>query len=370
MMPSFQQKWPMPRWEQLKLRRFSIVQLGGWRWTSVVLAGLAARLLIDMAFALAEPSYRLFGWERLPNYCYTVAFAFLILEGIRLLNRRLSRYFPWEQGFWKRFAIQSAVDAVYTLFLLNALRPALFVLFAPEKQVSMQEQVVVNVVAVGLVLIVVLIDLGLFLLVRWQVSEAELERFRKESVEFQLAMLKAQINPHFLFNSLNTLSSLIHRDTDKAGRFVQQLATVYRHVLENREREVVHLREELRFLDNYMDLLKTRFGEAIVFEWNIEPEFLNRGIAPLTLQMLVENAIKHNTRSQKKPLHIRLYTDAQGKLCVTNSMQARQHAGYSSGIGLNNIRSRYQFLTEEKIEVLQNEQQFCVKIPLLDNWGG
>ena len=350
-----------------KLQSFTVKELGLWRWLSVVFTGAIARLLIDMVFALSDPSYKLFSIERIPNYLYTILFALLILEGIRYLNGYISRYIPWEMGFYKRFGIQAIIDAIYTLLMLNILRPVLVLLFASEKEVTVLGQLTVNIVAITLVIIVVLIDLGIFLLTRWRDSMAELGHFKKESAEFQLAMLKSQINPHFLFNSLNTLSSLIHRDTKKAADFVQKLAKVYRHVLENRERELVLLSEELQFLDNYMDLLATRFGAAIQFEWEIDRTLLQKHIAPLTLQLLIENAIKHNVRTQRKPLYIRLSTDRAHKLCVTNNMQPRKMVGYSSGIGINNIQSRYSFLTKEKIEILKNEQQFCVKIPLLDS---
>jgi len=355
--------------EQQHVKRFpyfSISRLKTWRWLSVIIAGLVARLLIDLIFALSDPDYPLFEAKRLPNYFYTVAFAFLILEGIRYLSRQIDRHIPWEGNFSRRFGIQAAINAVYTLFLLNAFRPTLLVLFTPDKAITLRDQLIVNLVAVALVIIVVLIDLGIFLLTRWQISVSELERFRKENAEFQLAMLKSQVNPHFLFNSLTTLSSLINHDQSKAINFVHKLSHVYRHVLENREKEVVTLREELQFLNRYMGLLSTRFGKAIEFEWEIEGELLDRLIAPLTLQLLIENAIKHNTRSQRKPLRIRLNTDRMHKLCVTNNIQLRKNVGYSSGIGLNNIKYRYRFLTEQKIEVLQNEQQFCVKIPLLE----
>lgn len=351
------------------LKRFyssSTSLLATWRWISVILAGLVARLLIDLIFALSDPKYKLFDLNRIPAYIYTVMFAVLILGGIRYLNHKLSHYLPWDDNFRWRFGVQAAVNAVYTLLILNAVRPGLLLLFSPDKGVTLRDQLIVNIVAVVLVVIVVLIDLGIFLLTRWQLSMSELDRFKKESVEFQLAMLKSQVNPHFLFNSLTTLASLINHDQAKAIDFVHKLSHVYRHVLENREKEVVTLEEELQFLDRYMGLLTTRFGKAIHFDWDIEHELLNRYISPLTLQLLIENAIKHNTRSQRKPLKIRLYTDNSQKLCVTNNIQLRNHVGYSSGIGLNNIKDRYGFLTEQKIEVLQNEQQFCVKIPLLE----
>lgn len=343
---------------------FFKLSYGWWRWGSIVFLGVVARLMIDMVFALMYKDYILFSWANVLNYLLTIAFAFVIVEGIRYINRSLNAYCPWEVSPFKRFIIQGMTNIVYFLFVNNAVRIAFFMVFFPDKPIMLREQVVINVVVIGLLIIVELVDLGIFLLNHWRKSLTEVEHFKRESIEFQLATLKSQVNPHFLFNSLNTLSSLIYQSQDQAAQFVRRLSKVYRYVLENREREIVSLKEEIRFLEDYISLLTIRFGASLSFEVDIPTSYRARFIAPMTIQMLVENAIKHNIKSRRKPLRINIRVEGH-KVEVTNNLQLKQQTGYSSGIGLKNIKSRYAFLTDEKVEVLHNEQQFSVRLPLL-----
>jgi LytS/YehU family sensor histidine kinase len=216
------------------------------------------------------------------------------------------------------------------------------------------------------VLISVLIDLGFFLLNKWRFSLAELERFKKENIEFHFEMLKNQVNPHFLFNSLNTLSSLIYANQDTAAKFVRQLARVYRYVLENRDKEVISLKDELTFLQSYIYLINLRFSENLKVEIDIPEKMQQKYVAPMTLQMLIENAIKHNVVSQKKPLTIQIYADMFDHITITNNLQKKEVREYSSNIGLKNISSRYGFITDRKVIVEENPEYFKVRIPLLE----
>ncbi|MGB0524767.1 MAG: sensor histidine kinase [Flammeovirgaceae bacterium] len=343
---------------------FLKLSYGWWRWGSIVFLGIIARLVIDMVFALMYKNYVLFSWRSLLNYFLTIAFAFVIVEGIRFINRVLNDYYPWEVSPFRRFVIQGVTNIVYFLFVNNGLRIAFLIVFFPNKAIMLWEQVVINVVVIALLIIVELVDLGIFLLNHWRKSLTELEHFKRESIEFQLATLKSQVNPHFLFNSLNTLSSLIFQNQEQAAQFVQRLSKVYRYVLENREREVVVLSEEMRFLEDYISLLAIRFGASLAFYIDIPRKFRTQFIAPMTIQMLVENAIKHNVKSKRKPLSIHIRMEGN-KVEVSNNLQLKKRIGYSSGIGLKNIQSRYAFLTDEKVEVLHNEQQFSVRLPLL-----
>lgn len=343
---------------------FFKLSYGWWRWGSIVFLGVVARLVIDMVFALMYKNYVLFSWKSAWNYVLTIAFAFVIVEGIRFINRILNDYVPWEVSPFRRFFVQGITNIVYFLFINNGLRIAFFIVFFPNKAIMLWEQVVINVVVIALLIIVELVDLGIFLLNHWRKSLTELEHFKRESIEFQLATLKSQVNPHFLFNSLNTLSSLIFQSQDQAAQFVQRLSKVYRYVLENQEREVVSLAEEIRFLEDYISLLTIRFGGSLVFDVDLPRKFRTRFIAPMTIQMLVENAIKHNIKSRRKPLYVSIRIEGN-KVEVRNNLQLKQRIGFSSGIGLKNIQSRYAFLTDEKVEILHNEQQFSVRLPLM-----
>ncbi|MBK5280160.1 MAG: histidine kinase [Bacteroidia bacterium] len=201
-------------------------------------------------------------------------------------------------------------------------------------------------------------------LLQWKRSAVEAEKYQKESIMAQYNSLKSQVNPHFLFNSLNALTNLVYEDQDKAAKFIKQLSEVYRYVLDTQSKEVVPLKEELEFLDSYLFLQKIRFGDNL----NIEVELTKTQsmLAPLALQLLIENAIKHNIVSSDDPLTIRL--TEQGKfIVVENSLQRKTTIGEpSQGIGLENIRNRYKFLSPLPVEVNETDGKFIVKLPLIE----
>ena len=204
----------------------------------------------------------------------------------------------------------------------------------------------------------------MFLLEKWRFSLAELERFKKENAEFQFESLRAQVNPHFLFNSLNTLSSLIYQDQQKAESFVRELSDVYRYILENKDRELVTLKKELEILNSYIYLILLRFEQNLSVIIDVRNSLDNILIAPLSLQMLVENATKHNIISKKKPLNVKIYTE-DDYIVVSNNLQKKEIKNYSSKLGLANIKSRYGFLTDKRVEIVENSDEFLVKVPLI-----
>ena len=193
-------------------------------------------------------------------------------------------------------------------------------------------------------------------------TRLEAETLKKETTEAQYEALRKQINPHFLFNSFNVLSSIIESDSKLAVHFVEQLSNVYRYLLKTQEMKVVPLKEELAFIDSYIFLLKIRFGENLQISKDILGE--NRSLPPSTLQLLIENAIKHNEVSKANPLKVSLYRD-NGTLIVSNNKNAKSNDEESSGVGLSNITKRYQLLGGEAPEIHDEEDRFLVKIPLL-----
>ncbi|WP_111668841.1 sensor histidine kinase [Algoriphagus litoralis] len=201
-------------------------------------------------------------------------------------------------------------------------------------------------------------------LLEWRKSAIEAEQLRSEKFASQYQSLKDQLNPHFLFNSLNVLSNLVYEDPDKSAAFIQKLSKIYRYVLDVQQEELVSLSQELEFAKNYLELQKIRFEENLIFSIKIENEngFL---LPPLSLQLLLENAIKHNEASQDHPLFIHILQKDQ-ELWISNSFQPKSTVKDDSpGIGLSNIRMRYMLLSDRQIEVAQNENEFLVKLPLL-----
>ncbi len=197
-----------------------------------------------------------------------------------------------------------------------------------------------------------------------QRAVAEKAQLERRNVESQLEGLRNQVNPHFLFNSLNTLIYLIPEDADKAVRFVQQLSKVYRYVLESRDAKITPLAEELSFLKSYIFLLKERFGENLQIELKGLDTKKDMGIVPLTLQMLFENAIKHNIISTEKPLHIEVFAE-NGHLVVRNNLQRKNQVMDSTGVGLQNIKDRYRMLTDSEAEVIVSREYFTVVLPAI-----
>jgi two-component system, LytTR family, sensor kinase len=204
----------------------------------------------------------------------------------------------------------------------------------------------------------------IFFYTQLQTSITEKEQLERENIKSQLEGLKNQVNPHFLFNSLNTLTYLIPEDPDRAVGFVQQLSKVYRYILEIKDEKLIPLSEELKFLDAYIFLLKERFGENFQTTVNIPDEFLTHKIAPLSLQLLLENAIKHNIISSLKPLRVEVFVE-KGKLIVRNNLQKKNQVMNSTNAGLQNIKNRYSFFSNKKVEVLSTAEYFIVMLPLL-----
>ncbi|MEI6184300.1 MAG: histidine kinase [Bacteroidota bacterium] len=195
-------------------------------------------------------------------------------------------------------------------------------------------------------------------------SVEEKELLKREALQSQLNALKTQINPHFLFNNLNTLSSIIPDNPQQAVDFVQQLSKVYRHILAVKDEEHILLENELEVLESYSFLLKTRFEDNINININVPSEYYSFQIPPLCLQLLMENAIKHNIISTDKPLYIEIYV-VNNELVFKNNLQKKIQAVDSTGIGLNNIKNRMKLLTDKPVEIKQTDIYFAVTIPLL-----
>lgn len=199
-----------------------------------------------------------------------------------------------------------------------------------------------------------------------QLSEANLQlvRLQKENLQSQFEVLRQQVNPHFLFNSLNVLTSLIKLEPDLAEKFTEHLSKVYRYVLENKDRDLVKLKTELEFLEAYLFLLNIRFMDKIDIRVNIRENETDYLILPLALQLLIENAIKHNSMSKKNPLFIEIFILNGNVLHVVNNLQERESHMASTGLGLKNIEHRYKLLELPPPEFIKTESQFIARVPL------
>lgn len=200
-----------------------------------------------------------------------------------------------------------------------------------------------------------------------QLTEAntQLLKLQKENLQSQFEVLKQQVNPHFLFNSLNVLTSLIKVDPNLAESFTERLSKVYRYVLENKEKDLVCLSTELEFLSAYLFLLEIRFMKKLYVDININKDYYDYLILPIAIQLIIENAIKHNTFSKAQPLKIDMFVDKQQRLNIVNNLNLRETKFISTGVGLENINRRYALVSDKKPEFQKTAEYFIAKLPLL-----
>lgn len=204
-----------------------------------------------------------------------------------------------------------------------------------------------------------------YAITRYKAAEEEKEVLRQTTFREEFDSLKNQVNPHFLFNCFNTLSSLIHEDKRRADRFLNELSKVYRYLLKNNETGLSTVASELRFIHSYYQLLQTRYGEGIRLHIETAPHYDNWLLPSLSLQLLLENAVKHNIVSKSQPLIIHIYI-REGRLVLTNNLQRRLAHVPGSKMGLRNIRLKYELLQQENIVIIQDHKEFTVILPLMN----
>jgi two-component system LytT family sensor kinase len=205
----------------------------------------------------------------------------------------------------------------------------------------------------------------LFYISQWNRAKLEAAELKQKTTQAQLESLRHQVSPHFLFNSLNSLSSLITANPMQAVRFVQNMSVVYRYLLQSNGKNLVPVSEELKFLESYLHLLRTRFGNALHCDIKIDAATGQCLIPPFTLQLLVENAVKHNEVSAEKALWIELQ-HIEDQLVIRNNIQKRKSPVPSTGVGLTNIISKYQLLSDKEVEICESDQEFIIRLPLLN----
>jgi sensor histidine kinase YesM len=296
-------------------------------------------------------------------YLWNVVFSsiawFTLWTVNNVLNHYLDKKISWIQTPVKRLVIGVLATIFFTVLAVVVILRAWELIW--NEWFDNYSEIIVN--ALMITFFISLFFHGRSFLYQWRQSAVEAERFQKESMTATYESLKSQVNPHFLFNSLNALTNLVYEDQDKAANFIKQLSEVYRYVLDTRDKEVVALEEELKFLKSYAYLQEIRFGDKLSIEISLNG--LKSMVAPLALQMLIENAVKHNEVSEENPLRIKIYNLAN-LIVVENNLQKKSRLGESSsGLGLENISKRYGFLSNEKVLIEQSADTFFVKLPII-----
>lgn len=218
-------------------------------------------------------------------------------------------------------------------------------------------------ISVGITIVVMLIIYSYSFFKSWRQAAINVERLKRESIHSKYEALKNQVNPHFLFNTLNALSSMIYEDPDRAVRFLNRFSDVYRYVLDSREKEVVPLQQEMDFVRSYIFLLQARYEENL--HVGVTGDFDTGYVAPMAVQLLVENAVKHNVVSDEHPLTIRI-DRKDDRLTVENSVTLKKAGGGKNGMGLDNIRSRYRILSNREVVIEGGDRTFRVTLPVLE----
>lgn len=292
---------------------------------------------------------------------YSVSIWVSMWFGNEFLSIYLNRKIAWTRQPVKRFVVGIVAMIIYTVSVTLLLVWAVRFFFG----ISMGNIGTMLYTTVMITFVITLFMTSRSFLFNWRQVAINAETHRRESISARYENLKSQVNPHFLFNSLNALTNLVQEDPDKAIKFIKQLADVYRYVLDTRGSEVVPLTEELQFLAAYAYLQQIRFGERLQID--IRLNGLESMVAPLSLQLLVENAIKHNVISESSPLQIRLYADEDYIVIENNINRKVSPSGGTPGLGLENIRKRYTFLSERETVVKEDSGRFVVKLPLIRN---
>ncbi len=196
-------------------------------------------------------------------------------------------------------------------------------------------------------------------------TEKQRDKLANEKLQLELQQLKGIVNPHFLFNNLNSLSSLITENPQQAEVFLDELTKVFRYLLRNNNTELITLREELVFIQSYTHLLHTRYGKSLNLHIGVQEEAAQNLLPPLTLQLLIENVVKHNKMNKSLPLQVTLVNEGPQALVLTNTLVAKEKAVESTGVGLNSINGRYALLQHKGLSIYQTENSFAVHIPLI-----
>lgn len=300
--------------------------------------------------------------ETMISYPFLLLLALLMYKFILRINE--NQYF--KKHFAQRVIAELIVGATLSLVLVFI---GNLIIMGPSILDSFFTDYLLNTPGVAAIFINIMMTLLLefFILYDYQrLKEIEIADLKSENSEYLYNLLRSQINPHFLFNSLNNLSALIYKNQDQAMEFTKKLSNVYRYVLNYDREELIQIRKELDFAQTYVNVLKVRFADNLSFNYTLSAATPNLQIPPMTLQLLIENAVKHNVVSARKKLYITVKNE-ENYLLVENNKNPLQASDLdnSIGLGLKNLNSRFKLAVEKPIEIIESEDKFTVKLPMV-----
>lgn len=331
---------------------------------------LKVSLLITVFISLMNLFIFNYGDLSMESVIRQIIISFIFSFGLTAANSYyydgISIRYDWEKDPKKRLWFGAIGSIVITFIVFGILRYFLTFYYTGRSvsEFIEKEEITPYIIALVITLIVSLFIHAFYFYRALQKRQVKEQKIIAGTASARFDALKNQLDPHFLFNSLNVLTSLIEEDPDQAQKFTTSLSKVYRYVLEQKNKDLVTVNEELDFAKTYVRLLKMRFEDSIVFD--IPEESLNSEakIVPLSLQLLLENAVKHNVVTSSKPLHIKVFEE-NGNLVVKNNLQEKQVVRKSSGVGLQNIEQRYNILSDRKVAIQKSTKDFSVSLPML-----
>lgn len=328
---------------------------------------VALRIFLNAAVAIILFSIiRLISFEKLSgNVSQTSAYLMIIVvfnsvsEGNLLAFKLLNKYERLRNKLIIRIISFVFITWLLTLMWLKFAE----IVFVDER--ILQYNITQITLVAGLLIIVIhlLIAIISHLYKEWLSNKKEIEALKQAKLLSDYNLLKDRLNPHFLFNNLSVLKSLIQYNPGEAVTFTQNFTNVYRYVLKSHEENLVQLEEELKFLESYIDLHKERIGAGLLVDINIDKDSYTKKIPPLSLQLLIENAIKHNTANKLRPLRITIYT-SEHKLIVKNNLNIKDTT-YSTNTGLKTLNAQYKYIANQEISVIEDKTNFTVELPLI-----
>jgi sensor histidine kinase YesM len=295
---------------------------------------------------------------------YSLSIGIPFMKAYEYIEWKLEQYIPWLSKPNLRFFLTATIEIAGGIIILFVVNYIIYVLIQGEETGTL-----FNKTSEGLTYMIIFTIIGIILINSshffnsWKQAAVNEEKLKREKLAAEYEALKNQVNPHFLFNSLSALSSLVYKDQQKAVDFIREFSNVFRYVLESREREVVDFATEKKLLESVMYLNRIRYEGALIVKIDI-PAAKDKYIIPMALQMLLENAIKHNVISDDKPLTVE-FTEEEDYVVVKNNFQPKKSEIVSNKVGLENIRSRYKYLSAKEVIIENSESEFIVKIPVL-----
>ncbi len=294
--------------------------------------------------------------------CYTIV---ILTAFVYLLNEMLNMVLPWKKYTGFRFVLQLITGTLLSLGSINLAYSFIKTQFT-QAPPDFNQLLLLNIYGAAIILPIFSLFFGYKFIKAWRKSELESERLSKENTRSQLMSLRNHLDPHFLFNNLNILSSLMDKDIGLSKEYLNKFAEVYRVILKTEYSDLTTVEDELKLIESYVYLITIRFQKAVFFSVDVSKETLEKAMPPLSIQMLIENAIKHNLATKDKPIYIKVY-EQDNFLVVENNIQKKKYLPKErEATGLNNIQKRYEFFTDKNVLIEEINGKFTIKLPLIE----